>query len=1142
MIIGFPDIRRYNMTRLCRQYFMNDEVTPDRSLLTPERDIVALAGNMIKHHTNDYSNLPFLVQQRNENVGLLLHRDELLNMSEGIPDDAGEVFWKDDIMSTLDFPAVKEFSNKSSNRPRYNHGRVMHPAASKIKEADVLTSLFMNESALELPTIVGNDPIHQKARKIVEEHGDVFRRKVNLEPASVRPMELRLHDESKWRVKSNSLAPRVQSLLKEEALRETIDTLLASGVISESQATHYSQVLLVPKPGAVQKWRLCIDYRPLNELLEGMGWPIPNIKQLLHRIGRRGAKYFAVLDLTSGYHQVLLSQNSRDFAAFITPFGTFVPNRISMGLKSAPSYFQQQLQTDVLGGLMYEICELYIDDIIVFGRTEEEFLTNLTTVLKRLRERGISLNPDKAKIAVMEVEAVGHVIDQYGITMSEEKINKVMDFPLPKVGKQLKQFLGLANYFRDHIQNYSSLSHPLDKLVCNYKDAKNREVRWTAETTVAFQSIQQAIGKCPKLFFMSHQAPIYLETDASGYGIGAYLYQVIEGEQQTIAFMSKSLNRAQLNWTTIEQECFAIYAALREWEYLLRDVKFIIKTDHENLRYLNSNTPKVVRWKLAIQEFNFSVEHIKGEDNIVADTLSRIVREDTIQLHTSEIVSIHDDDEDSTTEDFKYPTTLLADDYIAYIASEPSELMLNAINGRHPLRPAAHHDVPQQAGHAITERILRVHNSLRGHHGFERTLEIVKREQGSWKYMRQHIKDFIEHCPLCQKLKDIKSVIISTPFTTATYFPMSRINMDTIGPLPKDESGNEYILVMIDCFSRFVELYAIPSTEARPCAKCLIDFFGRYGAPQYILSDRGSQFVNETINELLAIVGSQKLLSLAYSKQENAIVERANKEVMRHLRAIVFDTRLKNEWSLVLPLVQRIMNASTHESIGVSPAQLVFGNAIQLDRGLFFQQDNDPLKIPTTTPSVKQYIDALMAQQVLVLRIAQETQMKKDSLTLANAATKGNKTEFPINSFVLLRYPAGLGDSHRPPSKLHTRWQGPFKVSSFKGDEYVLQNLVTLRESRHHVQELAPFKWNANMVNPKEVALRDRDNFVVHQILSHTGDLKRLSTLRFKVRWEGYDAADDTYEPWKALRTNRVLHEYLRQIGKSHLIPAAFTT
>ncbi len=170
-----------------------------------------------------------------------------------------------------------------------------------------------------------------------------------------------------------------------------------------------------------------------------MGWPIPNIDLLIRRIGTKKPKWFAVLDLTAGYHQVLLAEESRAAAAFITPCGLFEPVRISMGLKSAPAYFQQQMQQVVLAGLVGSICEVYIDDIIIHGSTEDEFITNLETVLQRLRDYNITINPDKAKIAVQQVEAVGHVVDQYGITMSKEKLKKVMDFPLPKLNVDLKK-------------------------------------------------------------------------------------------------------------------------------------------------------------------------------------------------------------------------------------------------------------------------------------------------------------------------------------------------------------------------------------------------------------------------------------------------------------------------------------------------------------------------------------------------------------------------------------------------------------------------------------------------------------------------------------------------------------------------------
>lgn len=200
---------------------------------------------------------------------------------------------------------------------------------------------------------------------------------------------------------------------------------------------------------------------------------------------------------------------------------------------------------------------------------------------------------------------------------------------MPKTLGDLKRFLGLANYFRSHIQGYTHLELPLQSYVVNYnKSMKNKLVKWNDSTFAAFRTLQERIGNCSKLYYADPHLPTFVETDASDYGIGAYLYQQKpDNTQLPIAFMSRALQGPQRNWSTIEKECFAIYSALREWEHLLRDTKFTIRTDHNNLRYLNANTPKVVRWKQAIQEFDFHVEYVKGELNVVADALSRLDHE-----------------------------------------------------------------------------------------------------------------------------------------------------------------------------------------------------------------------------------------------------------------------------------------------------------------------------------------------------------------------------------------------------------------------------------------------------------------------------------------------------------------------------------
>jgi hypothetical protein len=203
--------------------------------------------------------------------------------------------------------------------------------------------------------------------------------------------------------------------------------------------------------------------------------------------------------------------------------------------------------------------------------------------------------------------------------------------------------------------------------------------------------------------------------------------------------------------------------------------------------------------------------------------------------------------------------------------------------------------------------------------------------------LTDYVTQFIKQCPVCQKLSTLHVPIQARAFTTATYEPHQRLNVDTIGPLPSDADGNCYILVLIDTFTRWIELYPIKTVTALDAAKVLLQHFGRFGQAQELQSDNGSQFVNEIIKELCLLIGVEHKRTLAYSSEENAIVERANKEVLRHLRAIIHDTKVLETWNVFLPFVQRIMNAAVSQTTGVSPAQLLFGCAITLDRSILVE-------------------------------------------------------------------------------------------------------------------------------------------------------------------------------------------------------------
>ena len=316
-----------------------------------------------------------------------------------------------------------------------------------------------------IPEIGGSAELQAKLRKLLKEYKHIFSEELEPQAAKVAPMDIGVNKDM-WQRNKHSLPPRPQTAAKELEIERQIKAMLASKVIKESQAPWYSQVHLTPKPD--NKWRFCIDYRYLNECCEAKSWPIPNVDRMLQRLGTKRAKFYAVMDLTKGYYQAPMSLNSQAATAFITFMGTYEWLRVPMGLKSAPSYFQQQMGQTVLGGLMYHILELYLDDIIVFGTSEDEYVANLRQVFDRLTKFGITLNPNKCRFGMNEVEYVGHTINEEGMSFSTEKRGEVLDFPLPTTHKGMKQFLGLANYFRDHIKNHAIITQPLQAMVTNY--------------------------------------------------------------------------------------------------------------------------------------------------------------------------------------------------------------------------------------------------------------------------------------------------------------------------------------------------------------------------------------------------------------------------------------------------------------------------------------------------------------------------------------------------------------------------------------------------------------------------------------------------------------------------------------------------
>ena len=945
-------------------------------------------------------------------------------------------------------------------------------------------------------------------RRLCEEYKDIFSESVRAEPARVPPMDLQV-DPEVLRGKLHARA-RPQSLAKVTKLRELLATLLKFDIIRVSKETKGSQVLLVDKKGT-DKMRFVSDYRALNEATRAPeGWPIPNIAEILQEIGVGRPKFFATLDMTSGYHQAPLKESVKHFTAFVTPGGGMYEwNRVAMGLMGAGSYFQRVMATSVFADLLHKGVKIYLDDIIIYADTEEEFLRLMKEVFERCRRANIILKPSKCRFGMAEVEFVGHKISQDGISFTEERIDAVTQIPLPTTAFQLKSFLGLANYFHSHIRNLSALTEPLSEMLGKYeKKNSHRRLEWTPKREAAFHAVKEAIHACPKLFFVRLDLPIYLQTDSSDYGIGAYLFQKDGDIEYPVAFLSKSLNKEQRKWAIPDKEAYAIFYTIKKWDHLLRDAKFTLQTDHKNLVYINfEGTAKVRRWKLLLQEYNFQWEYIKGETNLVADWFSRLITNGGA------------DDTPTTTT----PATLAAEQLLfLYQEIDSQEEMLAAF------------DEDVAIPKAIYDELRSAHNVMVGHGGVQRTVAKLNRQGSKMKYKRQYAEKFIKECGFCQKVDARRTAVHVRPVTLATYRAMQRINIDAMGPFPVTELGFQYILVVIDTFSRWVMLYPTRSLTAQECAWTLVQHFGLFGVAAEVLSDGGPQLDNATVRQTLELLGAQHNLSIAYSSEENGIVERENKEVLRYVQAFVYDTKRPAAWDETLPFVQRILNAEVVASTGVSPADIVFGQAISLDRGVLV-----PNKVIecSARPELQQYVRDLIEVQQRVIALAASIQKETDE---RHVVERGGKaiTEFAVNSYVTLSYP------DRAPSKVMTARKGPFLVVSSSNHEYVLEDLVGGKKvGPVHVTRLKKFVFDATREDPQEIATHDNMEFYVEAVLDHEPKhqpSRHRRDLVFLIKWLGYDDSHNSWEPWAELRANRVVHAYMRANTMASIISTIY--
>ena len=466
------------------------------------------------------------------------------------------------------------------------------------------------------------------------------------------------------------------------------------------------------------------------------------------------------------------------------------------------------------------------------------------------------------------------------------------------------------------------------------------------------------------------------------------------------------------------------------------------------------------------------------------------------------------------------------------------------------LREGSEFEIPRE----IQECLQRAHGSHRGHLGREATIRNLFEDKNFRRaalrgripeQMDGFINHWLQSCDTCQKMSVKRSMVQAEHFTCSVYQPMKRVAIDYIEKLTADRWGNDMIVVIIDCFSRFIVLYAVQSTRAKIFVDTFVKWISIFGQPAEVLSDQGSQFLSDIVQQLYDLTRVKSIITTPNSKQENAIVERANREVMRHLRGIVYDERVLREWSLHLGFVQRIMNSMVHSSTGLKPCQIVFGK--DFSQELITSADGEESKIcvlrlaKVTTDeegadealeTVREeddeevWLKEMKQAQQVAIDVAREHLISKDMKHMMKAPKAVDR--FEVGEMVL----AEQGSSFRrgPNDKLLPFLAGPYEVIEVRGSEYILRNCITGRTKTIHLSNLTRYIQTQFHRAPAEAAMRDfSDVFMVERIVEGVrgNEVKGpVSALKFKVSWVGFPG-EDTIEPWKEVRKLEVFKNFI---------------
>ncbi|UYV68139.1 hypothetical protein LAZ67_5003162, partial [Cordylochernes scorpioides] len=793
-----------------------------------------------------------------------------------------------------------------------------------------------------------------------------------------------------------------------DIIKDQIDEMLKEGIIRPSSSPWSFPVILVKKRDG--KFRFCVDYRKLNEVTVKDVYPIPRIDDVMDIL--QGSKYFSAIDLRSGYWQVEIEEKDKEKTAFTTTHGLYEFNVMPFGLCNAPATFERNMD-NVLGNLRWQICLCYLDDVIIYSSDFPTHLKRLEAVLKCFSESNLKLNDRKCRFAFEELEILGHITNQQGIKPAEYNIKAVRDFPQPKKVKEVQSFLGMCSYYRKFIKDFSLIADPLTGLI-----RKNAQFTWTEKQEEAFQNLKKALINPPILGHFDPNAATYKHTDASNIGLGATLVQIICGEEKVISYLSRTLSKAEQNYSTTEKECLAVVWAISKLRPYLYGRHFKIITDHHALCWLKNlkdPTGRLARWALKIQEYDFDIIHKSGKKHMDADGLSRGPLpetdwvEDYERLFLNQIINEEDEFIENVKKSLKGSKRAITQNF-----KEENGCLYK--KNPNPEGRAWLLVVPKKRRKEIMSEF---HNHmLNGHLGVARTTYRLKNKY-HWPSMLKDVSEFVKTCHLCQSRKGSNQSPsgLLQPIPPANY-PFERIGIDFVGPLPSTKRRRKWIIVLTDYYTRYAETKAVSEATVKEVSTFLIEqIFLRHGAPRFLISDRGSQFTSNLMKEVMKMCKVKHCFTTSYHPQTNGLTERLNRTLINMISMYV-NTDQKN-WDEILPFVTHAYNTTIQETTGYSPFFLLFG------RKPMSLLDDDNMPIDNNMNDYDEYIENCLDKIARTRQVVINNTEKTQERMKRNYDKKHNERIYEPGHLVAVWTPVRkIGKCE----KLLKKYFGPYRI------------------------------------------------------------------------------------------------------------------